>query len=108
MPESGTGGPYLQKQRLQHERMELVGEVMTVRTDYWCYVHGLYEPPGLYNRVADPRETTNLAGHPEHADVERQLKDCLLGWMLETGDVVPWQPDPRMDDLLAAFARQPL
>ena len=102
--EAGTGGQYRHKQEIQHDRTELVGKVTAVRTERWCYVHRLYERPELYDRLADRQETTNLAGRPEHAEVERALRDRLLTWMLETSDVIPWQPDPRLDDdLRAAF-----
>ncbi len=100
--EAGAGGPYRHKQELQHDRPDLAGKVSAIRTERWCYVHRLYEPPELYDRVADPRETENLAGRPEHATTEGELRDRLLTWHLETSDVVPWRADPRMDDDLRA------
>ena len=62
--ERGTGGAYRHKQDLQHEDPTLVGRAIAVRTDRWTYVERLYEGPELYDRVADPGETTNLAGDP--------------------------------------------
>jgi arylsulfatase A-like enzyme len=53
-------------------RSWLVGRVVAVRTQDWCYVERLYEGPELYDRRRDLRETTNLAGLPEHAPVERE------------------------------------
>jgi hypothetical protein len=70
---------------------------MALRTHEWCYVERLYEGPELYDRVADPRETTNLAGRPEHAQIERELRDRLFRWLFETSDVIPLKKDPRMD-----------
>ena len=61
---------------------------MAIRTDQWCYVERLYEGPELYDRVADPRETTNLAGRAEHADVERELRARTFRWLFETSDVL--------------------
>lgn len=96
--ESGTGGHYRHKQEIQHERTELVGRAMALRTHEWCYVERLYEGPELYDRVADSRETTNLAGRPEHATTERELRDRLFRWLFETSDVIPLERDPRLDD----------
>lgn len=96
--ESGDAGAYRHKQALQHERTELVGRACALRTHDWCYVQRLYEGAELYDRRADPRETTNLAGRPELAEVERSLKDRMFLWLFETSDVVPLRRDPRMDD----------
>jgi arylsulfatase A-like enzyme len=96
--EDGDTGQYRHKQAIQHEHTELVGRVVAVRTDRWCYVERLYEGPELYDRVADPRETTNLAGRPDHADVRRDLRERIFRWLFETSDVLPLRRDPRMDD----------
>jgi arylsulfatase A-like enzyme len=94
------GGPaqYLAKQAIQHEQTELVGRAMALRTHDWCYVERLYEGPELYDRKADPRETTNVAGRPEHTEVQHALRDRLFRWLFETSDVLPAQRDERMDD----------
>jgi arylsulfatase A-like enzyme len=96
--ESGDRGQYRHKQQIQHDRPELVGKAMAVRTAEWCYVERLYEGPELYDRVADPLETTNLAGRDECAAAERRLHDLLHRWLFETSDVLPARCDPRMDD----------
>ena len=96
--EAGDTGQYRHKQAIQHERTELAGRVAAVRTAEWCYVERLYEGPELYDRAADPMETTNLAGRPEHAATERQLRDRMFRWLFETSDVVPARRDPRFDD----------
>lgn len=98
------GGPtaYAAKQAIQHEQTELVGRAIAVRTHDWCYITRLYEGPELYDRRADPRETTNLAGRPEHAEVEHALHERTFRWLFETSDLLPQQRDPRMDDDLRA------
>jgi arylsulfatase A-like enzyme len=96
--EDGDEGPYRHKQAIQHERTDLAGRVVAVRTDDWCYIERLYEGPELYDRRSDPRETTNLAGRPEHAAVERELRDRIFRWLFETSDIVPARRDPRFDD----------
>jgi arylsulfatase A-like enzyme len=96
--ETGDDGHYRHKQAIQHERTELVGRAIAMRTDDWCYVERLYEGPELYDRRADRRETVNLAGRPEHAAVERALRERIFGWLFETSDIVPARRDPRFDD----------
>ena len=102
--EQGAGGHYRHKQALQHEDTTLTGRAISVRTDEWSYIERLYEGPELYDRAVDPRETTNLAGRPEHATTCRALKDRIFAWLFETSDVIPWDEDPRMEpDLLATW-----
>jgi hypothetical protein len=40
----------------------------------------------LYDLVADPGEQTNLAGRPEVAALEADLRGRLLRWMRDTDD----------------------
>jgi arylsulfatase A len=39
----------------------------------------------LYDLAADPHERTNLAGRPEHAEVEARLRSEALGWWRASG-----------------------
>jgi arylsulfatase A-like enzyme len=87
--------PYDRKGDVQHDTPESVGKVVCVRSNEWTYVWRLYEPPELYDRTDDPDELHNLAGHPEHAAVEAELTRELLRWFVATGDVMPWDADPR-------------
>jgi arylsulfatase A-like enzyme len=96
--EAGDEGQYRHKQAIQHERPELVGRAVAIRTNEWCYVERLYEGPELYDRVADRRETTNLAGRAEHADLERELRARTFRWLFETSDILPLRKDPRFDE----------
>lgn len=48
----------------------------------------------LYNLVDDPKETHNMAGEPEVADIERELKQLLLAWMEATDDPILKGPVP--------------
>ncbi len=100
--EGGTGGMYRHKQELQHDHPELTGRAISVRTADWTYIERLYEPPELYDRRVDPRETTNLAARPEHATVVGEHRDRIFRWLFETSDVIPWDEDPRMDPELRA------
>jgi arylsulfatase A-like enzyme len=87
--------PYDLKGALQHEDPLTVGRAVAVRTREWTYVHRLYEGDELYDRRTDPGELHNRAGTPDVAETERALRDRVLGWLLETADVIPWTPDPR-------------
>ncbi|MCK5801997.1 MAG: sulfatase-like hydrolase/transferase [Lentisphaeria bacterium] len=49
----------------------------------------------LFDLEADPGETRNLSGHPDYADVERQLAMRLLDFFMHTGDVLPYEADSR-------------
>jgi arylsulfatase A-like enzyme len=88
-------GPYRGKTELQHERPDLVGKAIALRTREHTYVYRLYEDDELYDRQADPGETTNLI-HTEAAEpIARALRDQVLAWLLDTSDVIPWDKDPR-------------
>ena len=97
MLEAGDEGHYRHKQAIQHERTELVGRAIAVRTDDWCYIERLYEGPELYDRRADPHETVNLAGQAGYSTVERDHRDRIFRWLFETSDIVPARRDPRFD-----------
>jgi arylsulfatase A-like enzyme len=89
------GGVYRNKGELQHERPELVGTAVSIRTGRWTYVLRRYEDDELYDRAADPDERTNLVGSPDTAGVERELRERILDWLLDTTATIPWDPDPR-------------
>jgi arylsulfatase A-like enzyme len=90
-----AGFPYDLKAGLQHENPEWAGRAVSMRTERFSYVRRLYEANELYDRKADPREFHNRSGEPAFAEQERALETRLLDWMLETSDVIPWEPDPR-------------
>lgn len=92
--------PYLLKGQLQQERPELVGRAVAMRTEDWTYVYRLYEEDELYDRTADPGETTNLSGAAAHAGTIRRLRDEVLSWLVETSDVIAPERDPRMEPVL--------
>ena len=87
--------PYDLKSGIQHQAPVFAGKVVSMRTREWTYVHRLYERNELYDRANDPRELRNRSGEPELAELERGLHERVLNFLLETGDVIPWEPDPR-------------
>jgi arylsulfatase A-like enzyme len=99
--ERATDHHYELKARLQHEHPELVGRAIALRTREWTYVRRLHEPDELYDRRADPDELTNLAADPSQGAVLEELRTRVLDWLLATSDVIPLQPDPRVDPALS-------
>ncbi len=71
------------------------GKASMCRTHAHKYVYRLYEPEELYDLGADPREERNVAADPDYAGVLGTLRQRLLRWHVETGDVVPLVADPR-------------
>jgi hypothetical protein len=92
---------YAKKAQLQHDRPDVVGKATSMRTPEWTYVHRLRESDELYDRRADPRETTNAID--EHPDVARDLRDEMLSWLVETSDVFPWEEDPRAPEIVHGY-----
>ena len=92
-----SGFPYDLKAAIQHDTPKSVGKVATIRTADWTYCRRLYETDELYDRRGDPGELVNIAGRPEHARVESELRDRMLNWMMTTADVFPWEEDGRFD-----------
>ncbi|MEO0445683.1 MAG: sulfatase-like hydrolase/transferase, partial [Verrucomicrobiota bacterium] len=52
----------------------------SVRTEAWRFTHWGWGEKGkeLYDRVNDPGEFTNLADHPDFAEVQAQMEERLL------------------------------
>lgn len=48
----------------------------------------------LYDTTADPDETVNLAGRPEHAPTLARMRQALADWAQATEDALPAQPSP--------------
>jgi len=90
--ETGLFWPRLSLQR--SEGPEHTKAVMC-RTRRYKYIRRLYEPDELYDLETDPRELHNRIEDPELAAVLAKLKDRMLTFFLETGDVVPRQLDLR-------------
>lgn len=94
---------YEPKGRLQQERPDLVGKATCLRTPDWGFVHRLYESDELYDRQADPYETTNLIDDPSHAARIDELRARVLDWYLDTTDVIPWIADPRFPEIAHGY-----
>ena len=66
-----------------------------IRTKTHKYVRRLYENDELYDLIADPQELHNCIDNPRYEVVLMELKERLLTFYLETGDVVRHQTDQR-------------
>jgi arylsulfatase A-like enzyme len=65
------------------------------RTARHKYVYRLCEKDEFYDLDDDPMELTNRIDDPARAEDVRAMKDRLLRFFVETGDVVPTEPDLR-------------
>jgi len=69
--------------------VEAPADIMRSPT-YATMIPAMVEPAAtpfeLYDLQADPGEQTNLAGQPEHGELEADLKRRLHDWMRDTGD----------------------
>jgi arylsulfatase A-like enzyme len=86
-------GIYYLKGRQQQEHPESSARCVMIRTAARKLVHRPGDVSELYDLVHDPLELNNL--HGQLPAVQQQLERRLLDWYVHTGDVVPWQRDPR-------------
>lgn len=70
-------------------------KAVMLRTKEYKYVRRLYEKDELYDLKNDPMELVNQIDNPKFSAVLAQLKDRLLTFYLETGDVVPHKTNKR-------------
>jgi len=85
------GDPLWKELKTMHEQGKLSPELSRL---YFSPTRPMFE---LYDLVADPYELRNLAGQPESASLERDLKAALQEWMILERDYVPLPvpPPPR-------------
>jgi arylsulfatase A-like enzyme len=88
-------GLYFPRLKMQRSEGPAHTKAVMCRTADYKYVRRLYESDELYDLRGDPAETTNRINDPTLAPVLAALKERLLNFLLETGDVVPWQADSR-------------
>ncbi|UCC63845.1 MAG: sulfatase-like hydrolase/transferase [Anaerolineae bacterium] len=82
-------GLYWPRLSLQRSQGAEHTKAIMCRTRDFKYVRRLYEADELYDLRADPAELHNRVDDPALADVMARLKERLLTFFLETGDVVP-------------------
>jgi len=89
----GTDGPQPDSVYLQilgpgwPHRGGWVGFWRGLRTDRWVYARWLNnEDVWLFDREKDPFEMANLAGSPEHKEIQVRLEQRLQQWIRDTDD----------------------
>ena len=90
-----TSGLYYPRLVWQRQEGPEHTKAVMCRTRDFKYVRRLYEADELYDLRADPAELHNRVDDPALADVLARLKERLLTFYLETGDVVPHDTDRR-------------
>jgi len=88
-------GLYWPRVNLQSSEGPEHTKAVMCRTKDYKYVRRLYESDELYDLRADPMELTNRIDDESLSEVLSGLKDRLLTFYLETGDVVPHGTDKR-------------
>jgi len=88
-------GLYWPRISLQHSPGPEHTKAVMCRTATHKYVRRLYEVDELYDLMSDPGELHNRIGDPSLASVLAEMRQRLLDFYLETGDVVPEQIDRR-------------
>ena len=88
-------GPYMPRLIWQRQEGPEHTKAVMCRTREWKYVRRLYEQDELYDLRNDPHELNNRIDDPSRANVLAQMKERLLTFYLETGDVVPHDVDRR-------------
>ena len=92
---SSPTGLYWPRMEAQRKEGPEHTKAVMCRTREFKYVHRLYEADELYDLRNDPAERTNRVDDPALQDVLAHLKERLLTFYLETGDVVPHDADKR-------------
>ncbi len=67
-------------------RGDWVGFWRGLRTTRWTYARWLSGDVWLFDRENDPFEMKNLAGSPEHKEIQVQLEQRLQQWIMDTDD----------------------
>jgi arylsulfatase A-like enzyme len=86
---------YYPRLQLQRSNGPEHTKAVMLRTEKFKYVRRLYEVDELYDLEKDPQELTSVIGDPAYAEKLAELKDRMLTFFLETGDIVPRQLDNR-------------
>jgi len=66
-----------------------------VRTETYKYAYCPEDRDELYDLKADPDGVHNVVDDPAYADARKEMRERLLRWMLDTGDVLPLEKDNR-------------
>ena len=79
----------------QMRRLNAAGKLKGPQKYYFLPTKPVEE---LYDTTSDPYEVHNLAGDPKYEDVLQRMRNVLLRWMKDTGDV-GLIPEPDFDEM---------
>ena len=88
-----TVGLYFPRINVQVHDPAAHGRAVMVRTLTAKYIRRMDGADEFYDLERDPLELDNRVNDPACADAVAALKDTLLGWYLETSDIVPRKTD---------------
>jgi len=88
-------GLYWPRVQLQTSEGPEHSKAVMCRNKHYKYVRRLDEPDELYDLRSDPGELHNRINDPTLTSVLAELKERMLTFFLETGDVVPHDTDRR-------------
>ena len=91
----GVEGLYWPRVSLQQREGPEHTKAVMVRDKEYKYVYRLYESDELYDLKDDPQELNNRIDDPGMRDVLTVMKERMLHFFIETGDVVPHKADSR-------------
>ena len=83
------GTDYYPKCLQQQEQPDTVCRVIMQRYKDWKLMIRTNGQNELYNMKEDPWEAHNLYGKPEYAQIQNELTQKMLNWLINTSDVVP-------------------
>ena len=83
------GTDYYPKCLQQQEEPDTVCRVVMQRYKDWKLMVRTNGQNELYNMKDDPWEAHNLYGNPEYKQVQDQMTQKMLAWLIDTSDVVP-------------------
>ena len=86
------GTDYYPKCRQQQEVPDSVCRVLMQRYKNWKLVVRTNGQNELYDMDKDPAENHNLYGQEKFKEIENQLTQKMLEWMIHSADVVPMDP----------------
>lgn len=87
---------YWPKARQQQEHPESVCRTTMMRTLEYKLIRRTDDVSELYDLKKDPQELHNVYDHPDYAEIRQTMEQRMLGWYIETSDVVPRDNDQGM------------
>ncbi|BAO39297.1 choline-sulfatase conserved domain [Kluyveromyces marxianus DMKU3-1042] len=91
--------PYDIKANLQHDEIDTVGRVVSMRTKEFTFIYRLYEPNELYNRIEDLEERHNLIADPTYTSIVDAFEKKMLKFFIESSDHAPFVTDTRIPEV---------